>query len=259
MMCLLKIFLILPVLLQCLAQGKVNTNCVPWQNMNCSSTIHCPLGRDVDEKGCPSCRCYEPCRYHQCGVNEVCHVQPVFCSDKLCGVQPQCTRKCGLQQCMMMCPYGFKTDCHNCPICYCNEPFNTFISLKFYYCEIQLVTCVQAPCPPIVYCTRKCGLQQCMMMCPYGFKTDCHNCPICYCNEPFNTFISLKFYYCEIQLVTCVQAPCPPIVYCKPYCSGNGVLLDNYCNAVTCSNNSCPMGYSCNSITALNKSYCCAM
>lgn len=60
-------------------------------------------------------------------------------------------------------------------------------------CELQQVTCVRAPCPPIAKCTP--NLQQ---------DDTCHpgRCP--------------KGTRCELKQVACVTTPCPPIVECVP-------------------------------------------
>ncbi|KAF5293926.1 hypothetical protein FQA39_LY13631 [Lamprigera yunnana] len=117
----------------------------------CIKHIKCAYGIALDQYGCYTCNCIEPCRNVTCPDKQICVIKPVDCPDQRgCGVQPQCT-------CNLRCQYGFETDCNNCTRCVCREPCAGVVCPKFHYCLAKPLQCLVAPCPPpLVICQNYC-------------------------------------------------------------------------------------------------------
>ncbi|KAK4885141.1 hypothetical protein RN001_001412 [Aquatica leii] len=269
----------------CLAETKCVPNCPLFK---CRL---CPYGYEVDGYGCQTCECVDPCKNHKCNYDEQCNVQLVSTRDDFSsGYKTICTKICKKLNCpMLKCKYGFEEDCNHCPICKCREPCRDVICPRYYYCIVQTIFCFVAPCPPpfpicVNYCKKgylliddygfpiTCSSQRCpkgtkicskldcpSLKCRYGFEEDCNNCPICKCREPCQNVICPQYYYCIVETIFCVIAPCPPpLPVCEHYCKEGNLLIDNYGFPVTCSSQQCPKHYTCTIVPAAKKSYCCS-
>ncbi|KAF5285502.1 hypothetical protein FQA39_LY16627 [Lamprigera yunnana] len=254
------------------------------------SPPYCRYGYDVDENGCPSCKCIDPCKNHECSLDEDCEVLPISCrGEPYCGTKVKCVKKCKDQNCgNISCTYGFERDCNNCPTCVCNEPCNNVVCPKYHYCMVERVNCYVPPCPsPYAFCESYCGENQilrnnygelvtctnnscpvghkqcadlgCDLFCLYDFERDSDNCPLCSCSDPCKNVICPKFHNCVAEAIPCFTSSCPvPNVTCKPYCKENNILIDEYEQQYTCENHICPAGYVCNKINEFSKLYCCS-
>jgi hypothetical protein len=59
-------------------------------------------------------------------------------------------------------------------------------------------------------------LEDCTLQCQYGLAYDNNECHICKCLEPCKDYDCGQFEMCEVRVVQCFRAPCPPIATCVP-------------------------------------------
>lgn len=45
----------------------------------CEDIVQCPYGQKLDEKGCPTCDCKDPCEEARCRPDETCELVPLEC------------------------------------------------------------------------------------------------------------------------------------------------------------------------------------
>ncbi|POM78337.1 Cysteine-rich protein [Phytophthora palmivora] len=81
-------------------------------------------------------------------------------------------------------------------------------------CQLQQVQCITQPCDPVptcvpieASCTKKCSKYETCQIDADGSQ---------YCYNPCAAVLCLEGTTCHVEQVQCIQAPCPPIVTCKP-------------------------------------------
>ncbi|KAK4885140.1 hypothetical protein RN001_001411 [Aquatica leii] len=161
--------------------------CVPCLEPICIQS--CPYGYQLDDKGCKTCECIDPCSFYKCSDDEYCVAEPIGCKyDASCGTRFNCVKKCPDILCTLYCPYGFELDCNNCPVCSCKNPCNNVICPKYHYCVVNQIYCKKAPCPePFALCKRYCEDKNLLLkndmpvVCNVNEKNSCglnHTCKI---------------------------------------------------------------------------------
>ncbi|KAK4885139.1 hypothetical protein RN001_001410 [Aquatica leii] len=159
--------------------------CVPCLEPICPR--NCFYGYQIDNKGCKTCDCVDPCTFYICPADKYCITEPVTCEyDPFCGVRLKCVKKCPEILCTMFCPYGFELDCNNCAICKCKDPCNGVICPKYHYCFVNQIFCIRAPCPePYAMCKNYCEDKKILLkdgvpvICNNNQKNECglnHTC-----------------------------------------------------------------------------------
>ncbi|KAF5294978.1 hypothetical protein FQR65_LT10621 [Abscondita terminalis] len=130
--------------------------CVPCTEPKCPSS--CLYGNKLNERGCKTCECINPCEFHKCLSDEYCVADPVPCRfDIVCGVRYKCVKICPAFECKLYCKYGYELDSNNCPICKCKNPCQNVTCPKFHYCAVREIFCAKEPCPePKPYCKSYC-------------------------------------------------------------------------------------------------------
>ncbi|ESO10312.1 hypothetical protein HELRODRAFT_194976 [Helobdella robusta] len=109
----------------------------------------CQSGFRVDDMGCMTCVCQDPCESETwaCPRGQVCSPKKVQCLKEPCYDVPLChndTSICPTLKCHKLCKSGYQTSSNGCPSCTCNS------------------LCQEYPdyCPPGEYCVDK-GYENC--------------------------------------------------------------------------------------------------
>ncbi|KAL0819872.1 hypothetical protein ABMA28_007892 [Loxostege sticticalis] len=86
----------------------------------------------------------------------------------------------------------------------------------------------RAPAAGLVNCTRvsPCAAHTCRMLCPLGFELDSRGCPLCKCRDPCASITCPGQLSCQLEEMSCLRPPCPPVPTCK-----RGRSLQNICPA----------------------------
>lgn len=68
---------------------SINSNTLQCDKLDCAAV--CEYGFKLDEDGCPTCNCDNPCEGYSCKANEECvAVKDSACTDILCPTVPIC-------------------------------------------------------------------------------------------------------------------------------------------------------------------------
>ncbi|KAB0795059.1 hypothetical protein PPYR_11898 [Photinus pyralis] len=112
---------------------------------SCRFKPSCPYGPELDNQGCVTCNCYDPCKDHICPNNEVCIREELICANPPCGIKRKCV-------CNLKCPYGYETDCSGCQTCKCIDPCQDVVCPIAQYCAIEYTNCTKISCFPTPVC-----------------------------------------------------------------------------------------------------------
>ncbi|KAF5293932.1 hypothetical protein FQA39_LY13637 [Lamprigera yunnana] len=138
---------------------------------NVSYSGNCPLyncaqdcnhGFELDKDGCRTCTCVDPCASINCTETwETCKLVDVKCSNgwpcssvPICRPSPfdPCSNESKINDCGLLCPYGYTYDSNDCPLCECYDPCKKIKCEHPTTCEVKRVQCIRAPCLPIAEC-----------------------------------------------------------------------------------------------------------
>lgn len=82
------------ILLFILARDRTNARSLDSNTLNCERlecAAVCEYGFKMDEDGCQTCNCDDPCEGFSCGLEEECiAVKDSSCTDFLCATVPVC-------------------------------------------------------------------------------------------------------------------------------------------------------------------------
>ncbi|KAG6439269.1 hypothetical protein O3G_MSEX000630, partial [Manduca sexta] len=59
-------------------------------NPGCNDVIVCSHGQELDDKGCPTCDCRDPCAEAKCKPDETCELVPLDCEGDMCPPLARC-------------------------------------------------------------------------------------------------------------------------------------------------------------------------
>ncbi|KAK2192135.1 hypothetical protein NP493_37g00036 [Ridgeia piscesae] len=171
-------------------------------------TLTCRTGYAKDKRGCPVCRCVDPCENLHCSDREQCVVRTAQCLIYPCPQAGVCVDMCKLPKvtgrCYAYMPrWYFNSDNHKCEkFIYggCEGNMNNFQSKE----ECQ----AWCSCPNL----------KCNKVCEYGRAFDHNGCPTCEClGHPCAAMFCMKGTMCiplRIPLVPCTGMKCPPRAIC---------------------------------------------
>ncbi|KAB0804180.1 hypothetical protein PPYR_01150 [Photinus pyralis] len=182
------------------------------QAQNCPDVIcaiACLNGHDVDQFGCPICKCFDPCEGLICPVGQVCQSRAQTCTEDCCSRPSICvpfsvsnlnasSPICPKRKCENLCPYGYAKDSDGCQTCDCIDHCKEMNCSSERVCQTEEL-CPTGDCGKTIKCVTICADLPCHAntQCPQGFQMDERNCPTCLCKED-----------CEFP-------PCGPLPYCK--------------------------------------------
>uniref|UniRef100_A0AC34RIU7 Uncharacterized protein n=1 Tax=Panagrolaimus sp. JU765 TaxID=591449 RepID=A0AC34RIU7_9BILA len=168
-----------------------------------SCTKHCLFGPEMNDHGCPTCECKNPCLNLQCPLNHVCRLVSIQCFLNSCLPVPKCI--------LNACPRG--------------EPLERVDNGQLAECDdLQ-----GRKCPQGWFC-HKFGMGSIGYCCP-------GNVP---CKSPCEDMKCAKETdICVLKSVSCLGQPCPSVAICRSNPCGENTdpLKDVNSRTVTCSKN----------------------
>ena len=186
--------------------------------------IFCEFGNVLDEQGCPTCKCINPCDNHDCKEGTMCQPEAKECLAEPC---PQYTcvareePECG-PVCDIYCEFGNVADEKGCPTCQCINPCDEHDCKEGTQCQPEAKKCLTEPCPQYTCVAEeepstaepktdsKCPkAEPCNIRCAYGLKYDADGCQLCECVDPCAEHDCKETDICVAQRRMCITSPCP--------------------------------------------------
>ncbi|KAF5308218.1 hypothetical protein FQR65_LT06398 [Abscondita terminalis] len=163
----------------------------------------CEHGFKLDENGCRTCGCVDPCDSIECfEENKSCRLLNVQCTQWPCPPVPMC-----LPSPNNPCIKGEPLKSDN-GILHCNDeelcPFT-------HMCRTSVFSTKGSCCRQI----GKCLPFKCNLSCQHGYAIDDYECPVCKCHEPCKEVLCPPSTFCKVVQVQCFRAPCLPIAQCE--------------------------------------------
>ncbi|KAK1936640.1 hypothetical protein P3T76_010075 [Phytophthora citrophthora] len=201
--------------------------CPPIQVCVAESSTSCIK----DCAGFQECRVYEPdgseycadvCAEGRCPADSACELQEVQCIRTPC--PPMATSKMrGFLLLLLALAVTLANATYTKETTACNLACE-----RGKTCKLQEVVCVRAPCNPVPTCVPVESEPACTKTCPKNqvCQIDSEDYSQ-FCYNPCAATLCLEGTTCQVEQVQCIQAPCQPVVVCKPIttpCTAKRVL-----------------------------------